>query len=262
MLLTSYGKHWAPLSSAESFLCPSPRPEDAHRVSGTAAALTLFFHGGVCQPRTHSNPCVCEIPSLNPQTPSVSLQWRGKTGWAFIICRKTGYFISRKGLVLACSWSEGVSPVFPIHLCFLLVVKGSICQILPTKQDTEIAASITSNRWYSRCVWGLRLKHCQKRSNCTKCPPVPRATASKQPFPEWAQPGAQVSIYTPSITKSSFHRDSEARRKGLFQCSSCYSFNKRTNHWWFAKCHENPRAHSEIICQDSFILRSLFKNCS
>ena len=32
------------------------RPEDAHRVTGTAAALTLFFHGGVCQPPAHSKP--------------------------------------------------------------------------------------------------------------------------------------------------------------------------------------------------------------
>lgn len=32
------------------------RPEDAHRVTGAAAALTLFFHGGVCQPRAHSKP--------------------------------------------------------------------------------------------------------------------------------------------------------------------------------------------------------------
>ena len=30
------------------------RPEDAHRVAGTAAALTLFFRGGVCQPWAHS----------------------------------------------------------------------------------------------------------------------------------------------------------------------------------------------------------------
>lgn len=43
-------------------------PEDAHRVTGTAAALTLFFHGGVCQPGAHSK-LLCErstrlIPGL------------------------------------------------------------------------------------------------------------------------------------------------------------------------------------------------------
>lgn len=107
------------------------------------------------------------------------------------------------------------------------------------------------------------VKAASERSNCKKCAPVPRATAGKQPFPErdaWVQPGPQVDIYTPSTTEDGFHWDPGARGKGLFQCSSqlllyLLCFNQCTNRWWFAKCHGNPRAHSEIICQYFFYFR-------
>lgn len=154
---------------------------------------------------------------------------------------------------------------FPIHLGFLLVVKGSIRQLLPTKQDTETAASKPVTRGIPGSGEGLGENTAKKEATVRNVPPWPEPLPANSPFlsgATWAQPRPQVSIYTPSIADSRFHGTPKPEERDYFSAVTSFSFNKRPNHRWFAKCHGNPRARSEIICQYSFILRSLFKNYS
>lgn len=69
------GKQWAPLSSAESFLCPSPHALKMHTESRAQQQQHWpCFSTVVCASQGHTaNPCVREIPSFNP------LPWEGKT---------------------------------------------------------------------------------------------------------------------------------------------------------------------------------------
>lgn len=93
-----------------------------------------------CVPATGTQQplCVCEIPSLNPQTPSVPLRVGAKQAEHSSSGGKQFILLARQELVLACPQFEGVSPVFPTYLGFLLVVKGSSCPPSRTQKQLQV----------------------------------------------------------------------------------------------------------------------------
>lgn len=70
VLSTSDGKQWAPLSSAESFPCPSPHALKMLMESVAQQQHRPCFSMVVCASHRHAaNPSAPEIPRFNPQTP-------------------------------------------------------------------------------------------------------------------------------------------------------------------------------------------------
>lgn len=93
-----------------------------------------------CVPATGTQQPLCVWNTLPQSSDSLCAPpcW-GKTGRAFIIWRKTVYFISKTGA------GARLSPVWGSFSCFSHspgLLAGCQRQLLPTEQDTETAASV------------------------------------------------------------------------------------------------------------------------
>lgn len=140
MLPTSDSKQWAPLSSAESFLCPSPHAPKMH--TGRSRSTDPVFPWW-CVPTTgtQQTPVRGKYPRLMPRLPACPCNGGANQGGHSWSGGRQFILLARRELVLGCSQFEGVLPGFPVHLGFLLVLDSSVCQFLPAEQGTVSATS-------------------------------------------------------------------------------------------------------------------------